>query len=63
MKYRIMTPNKIYNGVTEGILFTNGEATVEEDWLKNLFTRDYGYTAEEIKEETSEEKKPTTVKK
>ncbi|MBC9786308.1 hypothetical protein H1S01_17760 [Heliobacterium chlorum] len=63
MKYRINTPNKIYNGVTEGVLFANGEAIVENEWLKNLFTRDYGYTAEAIKEESPDEKKATAVKK
>ncbi|MZP28692.1 hypothetical protein GTO91_03030 [Heliobacterium undosum] len=62
-KYRIKTPNAIYNGVTEGVLFQNGEAIVEDERLKNLLTNDYGYTAEVIGEEPAEEKKPKTVAK
>ncbi|MTV51053.1 hypothetical protein GJ688_19330 [Heliobacillus mobilis] len=62
-KYRIKTPNVIYNGVTEGVLFQNGEAIVEEERLKNLLVNDYGYTVEEIKEETAEDKKPKTAVK
>ncbi|MBC9785865.1 hypothetical protein GJ688_12790 [Heliobacillus mobilis] len=59
-KYRINTPNAIYNGVTEGVLFQNGEAIIEDERLKNLLAKDYGYTVEEIKEETVEDKKPKT---
>ncbi|MBC9786713.1 hypothetical protein H1S01_19930 [Heliobacterium chlorum] len=62
-KYRIKTPNVIYNGVTEGVLFQNGEAIVEDERLKNLLTNDYGYTVEVIEEETVEDKKPKTAAK
>ncbi|MBC9785509.1 hypothetical protein H1S01_13460 [Heliobacterium chlorum] len=50
VKYRIRTPNKIYNGVTEGVLFTNGEAIVDDERLKNILTLDYGYQSELIEE-------------
>ncbi|MBC9786720.1 hypothetical protein H1S01_19965 [Heliobacterium chlorum] len=62
-KYRIKTPNVIYNGVTEGVLFQNGEAIVEDERLKNLLTNDYGYTVEVIEEKTVEDKKPKTPTK
>ncbi|MTV51044.1 hypothetical protein GJ688_19285 [Heliobacillus mobilis] len=62
-KYRIKTPNVIYNGVTEGVLFQNGEAIVEDERLKNLLMSDYGYTVEVIEEEIVEDKKPKTAAK
>ncbi|MCW2279103.1 hypothetical protein [Heliophilum fasciatum] len=60
-KYIIKTPSPIYNGVTEGVLFANGEAIVEDGRTKDLLVYDYGYEATEIKE--AEDKKPKTAVK
>ena len=35
-KYVIRTRNKMYNGVTEGVLLQNGQAVVEDELIKNL---------------------------
>ena len=43
-KYVIRTKNKMYNGVTEGVLFQNGQAVVEDELIKNLLVVNYGYT-------------------
>ena len=50
-KYVIRTKSKLYNGVTEGVLFQNGQAIVEDEAIKNLLVVNYGYTAELIEEE------------
>ncbi|ACV62977.1 hypothetical protein Dtox_2150 [Desulfofarcimen acetoxidans DSM 771] len=50
-KYLIITRSWIYNGVTEGVLFQNGRAIVEDEFIKNLLVVNYGYIAELIKDE------------
>lgn len=47
MKYKIITPNERYNGVTEGIPFANGVGYTDDEQLKNVLVNDYGYKAEE----------------
>ena len=55
-KYVIRTKNKLYNGVTEGVLFQNGQAVVTDEYIKNLLTVNYGYTAEIIEDEKKKAK-------
>ena len=55
-KYVIRTKNKMYNGVTEGVLFQNGQAVVTDEYIKNLLTINYGYTAVNIEEEKKKAK-------
>ena len=50
-KFLIKTKSKIYNGITKGIVFTNGQAIVEDEAIKNLLVVNYGYTTELIEEE------------
>ncbi len=47
MKFKIVTPNEQYNGVTEGLAFANGVAHTEDENLKNVLVNNYGYRAEE----------------
>ena len=56
-KYVIRTKSKLYNGVTEGVLFQNGQAVVTDEYIKNLLTVNYGYTAEIIEDEADTKKK------
>ena len=55
-KYVIRTKNKMYNGVTEGVLFQDGQAIVEDEYLKNLLVTNYGYTAELIEADDTKKK-------
>ena len=55
-KYVIRTKSKLYNGVTEGVLFQNGQAVVDDEYIKNLLTVNYGYTAEIIEDEKKKAK-------
>ncbi|MBC9785101.1 hypothetical protein H1S01_11340 [Heliobacterium chlorum] len=58
-KYRITTPNPIFNGVTEGVLFVNGVAIIDDEQKKYLFENDYKYTCEQIEDaEDGKERKP-----
>ena len=56
-KYVIHTKSKMYNGVTEEVLFQNGQAVVEDEYLKNLLVVNYGYTAELIEDADDKKKK------
>ena len=56
-KFLIVTKSKIYNGVTEGVIFNNGKAIVEDEFIKNLLMVNYGYTVESIEDEADDTKK------
>ena len=55
-KYLIKTKSKIYNGTTEGVGFTDGQAVVNDEYIKNLLTVNYGYIAEIIEDEKKKAK-------
>ena len=55
--FLIKTKSEIYNGITEGIVFTDGQAIVEDEGIKNLLVVNYGYTAELIEDEVNNKKK------
>jgi hypothetical protein len=59
-KYLIKTPNVNYRGVTEGVAFADGKAVVEDEILKNVLVKNYGYAAEEVPAEkkTAAKSKP-----
>lgn len=44
MAYVIESPNKLYNGVTEGVKFENGVGKTEEKSVRDVLVNDYGYT-------------------
>jgi len=44
VKYTIEVPNKLYSGVTEGVPFVNGVATVEDEKVRDILVINYGYT-------------------
>ncbi|MFT4413194.1 hypothetical protein ACLM5H_04960 [Fredinandcohnia humi] len=70
-KFKVTTKNKLYNGITEGVAFVNGEAIVEDEVKVKVLVHNYGYEAEEMKakaevkveKETAEEKKAPTKRK
>lgn len=62
-KWLIKTPNKMYNGITEGVAFVNGQAIVEDEILKNMLVNNYGYVAEEIVEKKEEKPAEKKLKK
>lgn len=39
----INTPNAQYNGITEGVPFVNGVATVTSETVRNVLVNNYGY--------------------
>lgn len=42
--YKIETPNKLYNGVTEGVPFSKGIGQTDDKNIRNVLVNDYGYT-------------------
>jgi hypothetical protein len=52
-KFSIKTKSKIYSGITEGIVFTDGQAIIEDETIKSLSVVNYGYTAELIEDEAN----------
>lgn len=58
MKYKILTPNEQYNGVTEGVAFANGVGHTDSETIKNVLVNDYGYSCEVAKPKTQTEAKP-----
>ncbi|MEH7521692.1 hypothetical protein V7149_00195 [Bacillus sp. JJ1503] len=61
MKYKILTPNEQYNGVTEGVPFAVGVGYTDNEAIKNVLVNDYGYKCEEkeaVKPKTQTEAKP-----
>ena len=51
--YKIIAPNKAYNGTVANIVFVNGEAVAER--VPTYFYR-AGYTVEKIKDKPKSEK-------
>jgi hypothetical protein len=57
VRYKILTPNPNYNGVTEGVAFANGVGYTDSEAIKNVLVNDYGYSYEELKVEAEEKPK------
>ncbi|MEI2356062.1 hypothetical protein [Mesobacillus zeae] len=51
MKYKILTPNEQYEGVTEGIPFAAGVGYTDDKNVKDSLVNNYGYKCEEKAEE------------
>lgn len=51
MKYVVETPNKLFNGFREGVAFVAGRAEIEDEVLKRVFEKNYGYVVRPLKEE------------
>jgi hypothetical protein len=51
MKFKILTPNDQYNGVTEGVPFAAGVGYTDDENVKNSLVNNYGYKCEEKAEE------------
>jgi len=47
VKYKILTPNEQYNGVTEGVAFAAGVGYTDDENVKNVLVNDYKYSVEE----------------
>lgn len=62
-KYRVTTKSRLYNGVTEGVQFTFGEAFVDDERVKDVLVVNYGYTVEEIEAKEPEAENPAAEKK
>jgi hypothetical protein len=58
LKYKVTVPNKMFNGIREGVAFVNGEAEVELPIEKVTLFKYYGYTVEEIVEEKPKKAEP-----
>ncbi|MEW8955767.1 Rho termination factor N-terminal domain-containing protein [Clostridium sp.] len=54
-KYKILSPNKEYTGLSAGVSFVNGEGNTEDLWLVDWF-KNMGYEVREEKIEVTEEK-------
>lgn len=57
MRFKIKTPNPLYNGVTEGVPFANGIGHTDDENVKNILVNDYGY--ELVTEEKAEDSAPS----
>lgn len=55
MKYVVETPNKLFNGFREGVAFVAGRAEIEDEVLKRVFEKNYGYVVRPLKEEKPKE--------
>lgn len=55
MKYVVEVPNKMFNGFREGVAFVNGRAEIEDEVLKRVFEKNYGYIVYPLKEEKPKE--------
>lgn len=51
MKYVVEVPNKMFNGFREGVAFVAGRAEIEDEVLKRVFEKNYGYVVRPLKEE------------
>jgi hypothetical protein len=58
LKYKILTPNALYNGVTEGVAFAAGVGYTDDENVKNKLVNNYGYSCEETKTKAPAEEKP-----
>lgn len=59
MKYKILTPNKQYDGVTEGVAFAAGVGYTDDENIKNKLVNNYGYACEEKAEAKKQAPKRT----
>jgi hypothetical protein len=60
-KYKIEVPNKMYNGITEGVPFVDGFGETDDENIKNVLINDFGYTlcCDDVNaEDKAEDKKP-----
>ena len=62
MKYKILTPNAQYNGVTEGVAFANGVGHTDSEAIKNVLVNDYGYKAEAQEEKPKKASSKSSAK-
>lgn len=62
MKFKIITPNQQYNGVTEGVPFASGVGYTDDENIKNKLVNNYGYACEEKAEARKEAPKKLTTK-
>jgi hypothetical protein len=62
LKYKILTPNTQYNGVTEGVAFADGVGHTDDENIKNKLVNNYGYSCEEKKAPAEEKPKKATTK-
>ena len=46
MKFKILTPNEQYDGVTEGVAFAAGVGYTDDEHVKNKLVNNYGYKCE-----------------
>lgn len=46
MKFKILTPNEQYDGVTEGVAFAAGVGYTDDENVKNQLVNNYGYKCE-----------------
>jgi len=51
VKYVVEVPNKMFNGFREGVAFVAGRAEIEDEVLKRVFEKNYGYVVRPLKEE------------
>ncbi|WP_033066344.1 hypothetical protein [Clostridium botulinum] len=47
-KYKILSPNKEYTGISAGVSFANGEGYTADMWIVEWF-KNMGYEIEEVK--------------
>ncbi|EPY2290979.1 hypothetical protein, partial [Clostridium sporogenes] len=47
-KYKILSPNKEYTGISAGVSFANGEGYTGDMWIVEWF-KNMGYEIEEVK--------------
>ncbi|WP_151737239.1 hypothetical protein [Paenibacillus tengchongensis] len=62
----VKTPNPRYEGVTAGVVFVNGAAEVEDEYLRRLLVRDYGYSEEALEKgspQAEEQSEPAQVQR
>jgi hypothetical protein len=62
VKYKILTPNTQYNGVTEGVPFASGVGYTDDENVKNKLVNNYGYSYEEEKPVTKPKTQAEAVK-
>ena len=57
MKYKIITPNDGYNGVTAGVPFANGVGYTDDENVMKDLRDNFGYAVEEVEEKAEAKKK------
>jgi hypothetical protein len=59
VKYKIITPNPLYNGVTEGVPFASGVGHTDNENVKNSLVNNYGYRCEVAEAKPKKGAKPS----